>query len=446
MIELRSQAGRSVPGTIFASQSRIIDCTSGSLWIASSATRWRASAACLLRRAGLSTTAPISMAILTPWPSAASAACSRSRLFGLVERFALDAQQPLVDVARHQLRLQREFARERAISLGRDHLRHRRVPEVALFARRIGGVLDNACAHVARTGRRLARAPAWRPHWRRRRCASRCGGRVAPRCVRAGGPGRQGDGREAARRWPAVLTATAAHGPSGRNARSTARACRCDAPPRAPHATRGARRVAALEPRHSRGRASFRVFFSASGRAGRLEGQQPQQHHRERRVFVRRQAQFAAAMQAQAVEQLRFVRRHAAPRAAPSRPRRGRARAARLGARRHGLQHRHAPAARWSFPPGWTRRTSHRDASASEVSTTVLPSPCASASIRRNTWPRSTLPSIWRTPRLQQLAVAEGDRLVGQRQRIAHRAARRARDEAQRLRLGRHRLRSAAPA
>ncbi len=51
-------------------------------------------------------------------------------------------------------------------------------------------------------------------------------------------------------------------------------------------------------------------------------------------------------------------------------------------------------------------------------------------------WPRSTAPSISRTAGFVEPAGAEGDRLVGERQRVAHRAARRAREQAQRRRLG----------
>ena len=49
----------------------------------------------------------------------------------LVQRLALDAQQPVVDVARHQLRLQRQLAGERRHQLGRRHVEcripHRRL-------------------------------------------------------------------------------------------------------------------------------------------------------------------------------------------------------------------------------------------------------------------------------------------------------------------------------
>ena len=81
---MRLASGRPhVAGTIFAPKSRIMLCTSGSLRMVSSAARWRASAASLLRRAGLSVTAPTSTAMLDArGRGRAAPLCSRSRLAG----------------------------------------------------------------------------------------------------------------------------------------------------------------------------------------------------------------------------------------------------------------------------------------------------------------------------------------------------------------------------
>ena len=83
-------------------------CTSGSLLIASSAARCRASATSLVA-ASPDCRSPRRFQSRSShqWPSAARAVCSLSRLLGLVERFSRSiAQQPLVDIPRHQLRLQ----------------------------------------------------------------------------------------------------------------------------------------------------------------------------------------------------------------------------------------------------------------------------------------------------------------------------------------------------
>jgi hypothetical protein len=64
--------------------------------------------------------------------------------------------------------------------------------------------------------------------------------------------------------------------------------------------------------------------------------------------------------------------------------------------------------------------------SASASASKAAPSRSASASIRRIAWLRST----------EQRTAAERDRLVGDRQRIAHRATRRSRQQAQRAGLG----------
>jgi len=57
-----------------------------------------------------------------------------------------------------------------------------------------------------------------------------------------------------------------------------------------------------------RGLQSF--FFCGTRSRLWLERQQAQQHHGQRRVFIRGQAQFGTPVQAEAVEQLGFIGRH----------------------------------------------------------------------------------------------------------------------------------------
>ncbi len=106
-----------LPGTIFAPKSRIM-CLHERVVRGSPASAALAARAARLPRCGAPgcrSRAPTSTRESHRVARrSASAACSFSRLRRLVERLALDAQQPLVGVARHQLRLQGQFARQRA--------------------------------------------------------------------------------------------------------------------------------------------------------------------------------------------------------------------------------------------------------------------------------------------------------------------------------------------
>ena len=153
-----------------------------------------------------------------------------------------------------------------------------------------------------------------------------------------------------------------------------------------------------------------------------------QQHHHQPGVFVGRQAQLGAAVHGDAVEQLRLVGRPSR-RPACGRPRcRSRLASSAPGSacstaiccsrRRHLLQ-----------------RARGRQAQAAQR--VDLAQHRAGVAPRerldeRLAWLRSTVPSIARTAALLERAGAVGDGLVGERQRVAHRAARAARQQAQR--------------
>ena len=170
--------------------------------------------------------------------------------------------------------------------------------------------------------------------------------------------------------------------------------------------------------------------------ARRLEGQQAQQHHRQRGVFVGGQAQVAAPVQAQAVEQLGFVRRHHLRQPGGF----GDFRVgvvvacAHLG---HGLQHGHALQHGGHF---FQRRGGAQAVQAQRLGGFHHRAPVAT---RQRFDQAKHIAAVHAAQHgahagFVDTARAKGNRLIRQRQCIAHRAARRARQQAQRLRLGRH--------
>ena len=413
-------AGRKVPGTILASKSRISACTSGSLRIASSAARWRASAAILLRRAGLSITTPISIASATPWPRVANADCNFSRLAGWLSVSRSTRSTHWSTSRAMSCDCSASSRAERGDGFCQDHLRDRRVPEVALLARRNAGercVGIVATRRVARTRRRLnAHRDCYNFGSVLRSIHGRCGPfffKVSRRCIAHGEAVPGGCSRRLGLH-SGLRSDRHSHGRGNR--RSNRRG-------------HGHRRT------HRRARRSFIQSFFFRGARG-LEGQEAQQHHRERRVLVGRQAQFTAAVQAKAVEQLRLVLRHQC-RKARGVGRIGVGRVRRRGARGHGLQHRHRLQHRGHFLERGCgrhavaaqrfRRVDHRLAVADGERLDELEHMAAVDAAEHLAHAA-----------FEQLAVAESDRLVGERQRIAHRTARRTREQAQRLRLGRH--------
>jgi hypothetical protein len=128
--------GLMLPGTTLAPQLRIRSCTNGSLWIISSAWRWRACCAAVLRacrcvgdgadfdnefdsRCGIR-------------PAQGGLQCELEFFAsgGLVQGLALNAQGPDRILLGAQLRLQRQLAYQRAYGLGTDHLAHQLAPVV----------------------------------------------------------------------------------------------------------------------------------------------------------------------------------------------------------------------------------------------------------------------------------------------------------------------------
>ena len=178
----------------------------------------------------------------------------------------------------------------------------------------------------------------------------------------------------------------------------------------------------------------LRRCFSRPVTRRRLERQQAQQHHGEAGVFVRRQAEFGAAVQAQAVEQLRLVGRHGSGQA-------GDFGSLRVGfvhrhvghglAHGHALQHAgHVLQGGSGIQPGCAQRIGelhHRLAVATRQRIDQLEHDAAVGAAEHLAHGG-----------LFQPAGTEGDGLVRQAERVAHGAARGTRQQPQRLRLGRH--------
>ena len=200
-------------------------------------------------------------------------------------------------------------------------------------------------------------------------------------------------------------------------------------------------------PRLRNGRGRFRLrrgggqrwsFFFSRARGGlcrlRLERQQPQQRHGQRRVLVGCQAQFGPAMQADAVEQLGFVARHQHRKAGDLCG----LRIAGVGGHlRHSLRHGHA----LQHGAHLLQRGGCRQAIAAQRlggfhhHLAIGLGECLDQA--------EHMAAVHAAQHLAhhgllQLAAAKGNGLVGQRQRIAHGAARGARQQAQGLGFGSH--------
>ena len=163
----------------------------------------------------------------------------------------------------------------------------------------------------------------------------------------------------------------------------------------------------------------------------RPEGQQAQQHHHQAAVFVGRQGELGAAVQRDAVEQLRLVRVE---------QRRQRMHGGGLGVGRiergrHRLRQRHLLGQRGQI----LERAGGRQTQAPQlVDRTHQRRTVSGAQRLHDAHDMAAIDRAQHLPhrRLLQRAAAEGDGLVGQRQRVAHRAARGARELAQGARLG----------
>ena len=167
-----------------------------------------------------------------------------------------------------------------------------------------------------------------------------------------------------------------------------------------------------------------------------LERQQAQQHHGQRSVLVRRQAQLAAAMQAQAVKQLGFICRHPLGQAR----RFGNVRVAGIVCGTgfgHGLQHRHALQDRSHFFQGRGSAESVEAQHFTEFNNAFAIAP------GKRIQQLVHIAAVYAAQHLphtgfDQGARSKGNRLVCEGQRVAHRTASRTGQQAQRLRLGRH--------
>ena len=166
---------------------------------------------------------------------------------------------------------------------------------------------------------------------------------------------------------------------------------------------------------------------------------QADQHHLGRGAAVRRGLHLADALQ----QHLPGARQHRHRQLDPPAPRRGCARPPAVLARRA------APARDFSRVSVWvsssrscsiTPRSAPRSCASSVICSAWRGWPAITASIRSNTRPRSARPSMSTTAASVTGPSACGDRLVEQRQPVAHRAIGGARDQVERGRLDRHRL------
>ena len=245
----------------------------------SSAARCLSACAAAWRRAGLSVTTPDFDAEVHRVPGRLQRAAQALAAGGLVQRLALDPQHPVVRVTRHQLGLQGQLAHQRRRRLRAPPARlHRGLPEVALFRGH----------QPAGWRRRLARAtpPARAP---------------APRTTSlAGWPSQR------SRRWPAACARCSTTGSTcpGGGAAGVRLRPRPGMRGALGRGRSGGAGCAPVSRTRAPGRrpgpppASLRVFFSAGPAAAwerrRVERQQAQQHHGQRRVLVGRQPEFGS--------------------------------------------------------------------------------------------------------------------------------------------------------
>ena len=354
-------------------------CTSGSLWIACSASAWRRVALGGVARAGVSTAAPASISSRTARPSAsASAACSLLASAG-VRRFSRSTRSRqtcsasrVVD-ATHSACI--ASSRTSAAMLPASTMRDQRVPAI---------------------GRAGSRGEASPPAGRSHPIGGEAG--ASPRAAAR----RHGRGGRPRGSVAATSPRTAAAGDAAAEAAARARRAR-----RRAGRGRGATPCAPARRGANASRRSSTITSAA--------------------VLVGRQRELGAAVQDDAVEQLRLVGRQQRRQAR----RVGRFGIVAVGRARHRLQHRHLLQQRRHL----LERAGRREA---ELAQAVDGGDQRRAVARRERLDQpDRVAAIDRAEhlahaRLLDRAAAVGDRLVGERQRVAHRAARRARDQLQR--------------
>ena len=368
-------------------------CTSGSSWMICSASAWRRarSAASRARRrvvghAGLDLEPHRAPSALARAPPAASRAAPARAAFSRSTRSC----QTGVAAARRARRTAACIASSRTIAA--DAAGRRRS---ALHQRAPSGRPSGACAAIAgaRLGHRRAAATGVRD---RRVGAASCGDvdpAAAARRVRVGAaPQRRPRGRSALRAGDCAAARGAAGADAGVGGAT-----------RAPRARLGGR-----------------------------ERQHAQQHHHQAAVLVGRQAELGAAVQRRCCRAAGSRRPAAARRGGATSARRGRRRRAASGTACSTAICCSSAAISSSVPAA--DRPSARRPSTAAIS--------AAPSRRRERLDAAhRMAAVDRAEHLAharfvERAGAEGDRLVGERQRVAHRAARRAREQAQRARLG----------